>query len=120
MTQDPLQAPYPVSNQPVQSSTNTKAILSLIAGIIGLLLGMITFCFSGVCSLAFTIPAAIAGLVLGYMAKSEIATSGDASLAIVGIVLGWVNAAVSLLMIVLVAMIGVGMAGILLLGALSN
>jgi len=71
----------------------------------------------------FTVIGAIAGLILGYQARREIAESGGREggegLATAGVVLGWVNAGISLLLVVFVILAVVGIVGLSLLGELN-
>ena len=104
MSQDPYGGSYGVSGYESQPPTNTKGTISLIVGVVGLALGLLTFCLVGPCSLLFTVIGAILGLILGYQAKREVAesggTQGGGGLATAGVVLGWINAGISLVLIV--------------------
>ena len=124
MSQYSSEGSYGVSGYESQPSTNTKATISLIVGIACLVLGLLSSCFVGACSLIFTMIGAIVGLILGYQAKREIAesggTEGGEGLATAGIVLGWVNAGVSLLLVVLGILTVVGIVGLGILGGLNS
>ena len=120
MSQYPSEESYGASGYQPQPPTNTKAIISLIVGVVCLALGLVSFCGVGPCAIVFTVIGAIVGLILGYQAKREIAGSGGAEggagLATAGIVLGWINAGVSLLFVVLFILAVVGLVGLGILG----
>ena len=84
---------------------------------------MLSFCLVGACSLVFTVIGAIVGLILGYQAKREIAesggTEGGEGLATAGVVLGWINAGISLLLVVFLILAVIGIVGLGLLGELN-
>jgi|SRR5579859_506105 len=81
----PYQQPYPPPYQPVQNSTS--AIISLVAGILGLTL--------------FPIIGSIVAVITGHMAKGEIARSNGAlggdGLATFGLVLGYIGIGLTVL-----------------------
>ncbi|MBU0705009.1 MAG: DUF4190 domain-containing protein [Chloroflexi bacterium] len=120
MSQVPSEGSYGVSGYQSQPPTNTKATISLIVGIVCLVLGLLSFCLVGACSMIFTVIGAIVGLILGYQARREIAGSGGTEsgegLATAGVVLGWVNASISLLLVVFLILAVVGIVGLGLLG----
>ena len=120
MSQYPSEESYGVSGYQAQPPTNTKATISLISGTLGLVLGLLSFCVVGACSLVFTVTGAIMGLILGYQARREITESGGTEsgegLATAGIVLGWINAGISLLLVVFLILAVVGIVGLGLLG----
>jgi hypothetical protein len=120
MSQYPSEGSYGVSGYQAQPPTNTRATISLIAGTLGLVFGLLSFCVVGACSLVFTVTGAIVGLVLGYQARREIAESGGTEsgegLATAGIVLGWINAGVTLLLVVFLILAVVGIVGLGFLG----
>lgn len=76
--------------------TNGLAIASLVVSVIGLV----------VCGLG--LPLAVAGIVLGVVALRRVATSGDRGrgLAIAGVTIGAVAAAMSLLLVVFLVWVG--------------
>ncbi|NMO00541.1 DUF4190 domain-containing protein [Gordonia sp. TBRC 11910] len=80
---------YPGGYGYTATTTNTKAIVSLILGIAGL---------TATCGLL-----GIGGLILGYLAKREIDESGGtqdgSGLALAGIILGWICVAVIVLFV---------------------
>jgi hypothetical protein len=80
------QPPYPSPYQPAQPNSTT-AIISLIAGILGLT--------------AFPIIGSIIAVVTGHMAKNEIARGGGAigggGLATAGLILGYVGIGLAVL-----------------------
>jgi hypothetical protein len=80
------QPPYPPPYQPAQQNSTT-AIISLIAGILGLV--------------AFPIIGSIIAVITGHMAKNEIARSGGAigggGLATAGLILGYIGVGLTVL-----------------------
>ena len=124
MSQYPSEGSYDVGGYESKPPTNTKATISLIVGIACLVLGLLSFCIVGPCSLIFTVIGAIVGLILGYQAKRDIAegggTEGGEGLATAGTVLGWVNAGGSLLLVVLGILSVAGIVGLGILGGLNG
>ena len=98
----------PPAASPAPASTNTMAILSLVAGIAGI--SVVPFIGS------------IVAVILGPMAKRDIAASGGAQggegLATAGTILGWVGIALGLcfgcfmLLSFLLPLVGLGIWGI--------
>jgi thiol:disulfide interchange protein len=104
--------------QPAPPSSS-KAIISMISSIAGLVLGLSFLCAFMPCSLPLFGIGGIVGLILGRQAQAEIAASGGTlggeGMAQAGIIMGWINvgfAALALLLIVL-AVVGVVGLGIL-------
>jgi hypothetical protein len=83
------------SNEPYSTPTSSMAIISLIAGILG-----ITF---------FPTVGSVIALITGYMARKEIDQSsgslGGQGLATAGIVLGWIGIALGCCIILFVLLI---------------
>lgn len=77
----------PTSQMPYQAPNSTMAIISLIAGVLGLTI--------------FPLIGSIVALFVGYMARREIQESGGEiggeGLATAGIVLGWIGVALGVL-----------------------
>lgn len=105
----------PVYQPPYAPPTNTLAIISLIASIGGL-----TF---------LPTVGSIAGLIMGYIARRQIAesrgTMGGSGLATAGIVIGWIGIIVALLAVCLSILIFVvlpllGFGGLTACAALGN
>lgn len=95
----------PAAGFPVAPANNTKAVVALSLGIAAI---VFAFC----CSL-LGIPLGIAGAVLGFQAKAEIAasngTQGGAGLAQAGFVTGIVGGAFSVVAIILSVVLNIGM-----------
>jgi hypothetical protein len=121
MSQGEYGGSYGASGYEVAPPTNTKATVSLIAGIAGVALGLLTVCVVGPCSALFSVIGGVVGLITGYQAKREIAesagTQGGEGQAKAGIILGWVNVALTLLLILLSIL---GVAGIIGLGLMDQ
>jgi hypothetical protein len=127
MSQFPAQPPSSVSESASLPVTSSKATTSLILGIVGFVLSMGSFCLLGLvppCALFFPVVGALVSLLIGYQAKREITASNGAiqgaGQATVGIVLGWINAGIALIMIILVVLFVAGMLGLGLLGNLQK
>lgn len=92
---DPVQAQAAATER----GTNGKAIASVILGVIGL---------TGVPFMA-----SIVALILGYMARGEIAETGQEGkgLATAGIILGWVGIAVFVLAVAFFSFVFVSVTG---------
>ena len=92
-----MQDPYPYSHSRPQNST--LAIISLVAGILGL-----TF-LPGLAS--------IIAIITGYMAQKEIQESGGRlegeNLARIGLILGWISVALGVLVVACVLIFVLGM-----------
>ncbi len=104
------QAPVP------QAQSNSMAIISLIAGIVGVLSLLLSFCVP--CTLFLAIIAGAAGAIMGFVGKKQIEESGGAQtgrgLAIAGIITGLISGVGALVSIVLTfiisgLMIGTGL-----------
>lgn len=101
------QAPGPSPYAPQAGSTqNTKAVIGLVAGIIGLVMA---FC----CSL-LGVPLGLAATILGFLAKQEIASSGGHQAQSTGIaqgafITGIIAMVMSVLMLILGAVANIGM-----------
>jgi hypothetical protein len=96
-------------------SNSGKAIASMIIGIAGTVIGLPLFCLSGLCTAGVMAPCAIVSLILGYMAKREINESGGAigggGMATTGIVLGWIDAGLAVIIFVLGVLGIIGLIG---------
>ena len=95
-------AGYGVSPYPIAPTNNSKAIGALACGVVGIL--GIWVCFVG-------LPVGIVAVILGPMAKREIAASGGTQtgegMATAGIVLGWIATALTIAFLVFAGVIGV-------------
>jgi hypothetical protein len=78
---------YPPTSAPTQPPNSTLAIVSLVAGILGLTV--------------FPTIGSIVAIITGYMAKNEIRDSGGAigggGLATAGLIMGWIGVALGLI-----------------------
>jgi uncharacterized membrane protein len=99
-------------------------MVSLIAGLVGLVFATVFFCLLGIYSAAFAAIGGIIGLVCGFMAKSEIANShgtiGGAGLATAGVIVGLVNVAIAVLSVLLLILLLFGIIGLGLLSGISG
>jgi uncharacterized membrane protein len=84
-------------------NTNTLAIISLIASIIGILTLIMALC--SWCLGLFPLMVNIAGAVMGFIAKKKIDESGGVQsgrkMAVIGMIMGLVGAVLSVVLIVL-------------------
>jgi hypothetical protein len=97
-----------------QGQTNTMAIISLIAGIIGLVILLAALCVP--LFLFFSLLVGSVGILLGAMAKKRIDESQGAQsgrgLAIAGLVTGLISGVISLILIIIyIAVVGFIFAG---------
>jgi hypothetical protein len=127
MTQIPSQSAPSIADRSIQSAANSKATASMIFGIIGFILSVGSFCLLALmpfCALIFPIMGALGSLILGYQAKREIAASNGTmqggGQATVGIILGWLNAGIALIMLIFVVLFVLGMLGLGILGNLNR
>ena len=92
-----------------QSKTNTLAILSLVASIIGVILMLLSFCIpcSGIISFLF----GVAGAIMGRMAKKRIDESmgaeGGRGMASAGFIMGLIVTVLSIISFI-IGLIAVG------------
>jgi Domain of unknown function (DUF4190)/Domain of unknown function (DUF1707) len=88
MTADLVPRPYP-GPVPLQQGTNGMAIASLVCGI---------------GQLFFFLPAGIAAVILGHMARSRIRRTGEQGdgMAVAGLILGYIGIALSVLLVLIV------------------
>lgn len=105
--------PYTPPTAPQQQQTNTMAVISLIASILGLTL--------------FPTVGSIVGLILGYMARKQIRQSGGwmggEGLAKAGIILGWIGIGLTVLIAciaIALLVMGIAIPGIGVCAALGN
>ncbi|HEX2054232.1 MAG TPA: DUF4190 domain-containing protein [Actinomycetota bacterium] len=95
--------------QPAQPN-NSKAVTSLVLGIVGLVIWIIPLI-----GYFIALGCAIAAIVLGSKAKKEISasggTQGGAGLATAGFVLGWIGVAFAIIGFVFGVLIGISMLG---------
>lgn len=86
-----------------QKNTNTLALISLIAGILGALMSALSLCMW--CLGAFSLILGIAAAVLGYLSKKQIDGAGgpqsSRKMASAGMILGLVSIGLSIVFIVL-------------------
>ena len=86
-----------------QGQTNTMAVISLIAGIIGVLSFLVGLCMP--CVLFFSLITGAAGAIFGFMAKKRIEESMGAEtgrgLAIGGLVTGLISGICSIALVVI-------------------
>jgi hypothetical protein len=86
-----------------QAQSNTMAIISMIAGIVGVLSLLLSFCVP--CTLLIAILAGAAGAIMGFVGKKQIEESGGAQtgrgLAIAGIITGLISGVGGLISLIL-------------------
>ncbi len=90
-----------------QGESNVMAIVSLIAGIIGIISLLVSFCLP--CTVLIGLIAGAAGAIMGFISKKQIEESGGAQtgrgLAVAGIITGLVGGVGSLIAIILTLVI---------------
>jgi len=99
--------------QPAQGQTNAMAIISLIAGILGIITFLLALCLP--CTLLISLIFGALGALLGFLAKKRIDESQGAEtgrgLALGGLIMGLISGVGSLIIIIIyVAIVGLAAA----------